>query len=465
MPLSDFATISITTSNPGLTLAGFGIDLIVSATAAWVERTRTYNGIVAVGGDWAPTTPEWQAANALFAQSPAPPTIMIGRAANKPTQIFTITLATVVSVAGQPYTVRLNNLGAGAAGAAAGVKATFTTVGSDTNDTIVAGLVSAINALSLSGVTASSTGSVGTKIVTITLSTAGAWLGVEVFDNSIGAVGGLMLLAETESDAGITADLIAINNESKVWYGLTLLFKSSAIIAAAATWVESNTKLFIVATADTVVATVADGSASDIAHVLKAAARIRTGVMFHPRNDEFADAATVGRFFPINPGGENWRAKTLSGPSAVALTDTQETNLNTKLCNFYYSVSGTGNSNSISVVGGQGKVASGEFIDVVRFRDWYAATLGTAIFNLQLNANKIPYDNSGIAMIQNVVIATNKLGISRQGILFGSDSVSVPDVGNVSQADKASRTLNQVLSNWTLTGAINLANITVAVSH
>ena len=465
MPLSDFATITITTSNPGLTLAGFGIDLIASATAPWVERTRTYNGIASVSGDWAATTPEYQAANQLFAQVPAPPTVMIGRCANKPTQLFTIAIATVVSVAGTPYTVRLNNLSAGSAGAAAGVKATFTTVGSDTNDTIVAGIVSAINALALSGVTASATGSVGTKVCTITLSTAGAWLGVEVYDISLGAVGGLMLLTETETDPGITADLTAINSETTVWYGLTLLFKSSAIVAAAAAWVETNTKLFIVATADTAVATAVDSGATDIAHVLKGASRLRTGVMFHPRNDEFADAATVGRFFPINPGGENWRAKPLSGVTPAAISQTQETNLTTKLCNFYYSVSGPGNSNAIAVLGGNGKVSANEYIDVVRFRDWYAATLGTAIFNLQLNANKIPYDNSGIAMFENIVRQTNKLGIARQGILVGSDTVTVPDISTVPAADKASRTLNGVQSSWTLTGAINLGNINVAVSH
>jgi hypothetical protein len=473
MPLSDIATVNITAQNPGLTLAGFGILLITSASATWLERTRTYNNITGVAGDFATTTVEYQAANAVFAQSPSVPTIMIGRLANKPTQTFTIAIATVVNTAGTPYKVRLNNLSSGAAGAGQGVFATFTTVGADTNDSIVTGLVSAINALALPGVTATATGSVGSKVVTITLS-VGSWLGVEVLDIAAGAIGGLMTLTETTADPGITADLTAINTESSVWYGLNILFKSAAIIAAAASFVESNTKLFTPATADTLVATQALGVGSDIAQTLKSASRLRTGVFFHPRNDEFADCAQMGRFFPKNPGSENWRMKSLSGVTTVAFSATQTTNLKAKYCNYYYALSGAGNSNAINVIGGNGLVAFNEYIDVIRFRDWYVATLQTALVNLEYNSDKIPYTDAGISQIENVVRATNTQGISAggisatgipQGYTTPGPVVIVPSANSVPTADKTSRTLNNVNTAWVLAGAINNITVNAQVSH
>lgn len=467
MPLSDIVQVNITTANPGLTAAGFGIPMFPSASAAWIERTRTYNTLDDVAGDFPATTPEYHAANAYFAQNPAPPTIMIGRLANKPTQVFTIAIATVVNVAGTPYKVRINDLSAGASGAGAGATATFTTVGADTNDTIVAGIVAAITALGIAGVTAAATGAVGAKVVTVTMA-VGQWIGIEVFDVASGAVGGLMDLTETTADPNITADLTAINTESPAWYGLNLLFKSAAIIEAASAFVEANTKLFPVATADTLVATQALGVGADVAQTLKAAARARTAVMFHPRNDEFADCAETGLFFPVNPGGDDWNMKTLSGVTPAKLTATQITNIKAKYCSFYYALSGAGAANAINVIGGDGLVSANEYIDVVRFRDWYVATLQTALINLRYNANKIPYTDPGIARIEGVVRKVNTQGVNAGGIATNTKdtpiTVTVPKLADVPAADKQARKLNNVNTSWTLAGAINDLVVNVQAS-
>lgn len=520
MSLADIVNVTVTTQNPGLTLAGFGIPLIAGVNMAWVERTRSYNSISAGTTDFANTTPEWQAMNAIFSQRPAPPTVMVGRCALKPTQAFSVAIANVGAV-GVVYNILLNNLSSGSAASASGTLATYTVVaavawaintayvkgqtvtndtgklytcitsgtsagsggptgtnaditdntahwmyagasGTISNDTIVNGLKSAVDALSITGLTAAYSGSALSRILTLTM-TQGLWLGVEVQDVSAGAVGGLMYLTETESDPGIATDLAAIAVESAQWYGLLLLFKSSAIIAAAAGWVESNGKLFIVATADTKVATDADSGATDIAHALKASSRARTGPMFHPRNFEFADCAEMGRFFPINPGGDNWRMKSLSGPTPVALTATQITNLNAKHCNYYYSLGASGGS--VSVIGGNGTVSDNEYIDVIRFLDWYVATLQVALVNLELQNEKIPYTDAGIALIEAVIRAINKQGIAAGGIAANpAPVVTAPLVADVPTADKQTRTLNNLNTTWTLAGAINKLNVNVQVN-
>lgn len=463
MPLSDICQVNITTQNPGLTAAGFGIPLFPSATATWVERTRTYNTTTDVVADFPVTTPEYHAAAAYFDQDPAPPTIMVGRLANKPTQIFTIAIATVVSTAGTHYRVRLNDLSAGSSGAGIGAVADFPTVGSDTNDSIVTGIVAAITALGISGVTATATGSVGSKVVTVTMTQA-KWMGIEVYDVAVGALGGLMNLTETTADAGITADLNAINTESKAWYGLNLLFKSAAIISAAAGFVESNTKLFPVATADTLVASQALGVGTDIAQTLKSASRARTAPFFHPRNDEFADCAETGRFFPISPGGDNWNMKSLSGVTPAAFSATQITNLEAKLCNFYYALSGAGAANAINVIGGNGLVSANEYIDAIRFRDWWVAQVQTGVVNERYNANKIPNDDTGIARLEKVIRKANTQGIAAGGILAGSVSITVPKAADEPLADRQSRTLNGMNVEYELAGAINKLVVNAAIS-
>lgn len=461
MALSDIVNVVIVTTNPGITAPGFGIPMLESCSATWTERTRTYNNIAGVGGDFATTTVEYRQANTVFSQSPAPPTIMIGRFANKPTQVFTVSIATVVSVAGTAYKVRINDLSSGANGAGIGQTATFTTVGSDTNDSIITGLSNAVTALAISGVTASITGSGGSHKLVITMTSA-KWVGIEIYDTSPGTVGNLMTIVETDSAAAnASADLDAIANESTAWYGLLLAFKGDSRILAAAGWAESNGKLFIVSSLDSAIATTAyvASSGSDPFNTLRDSARARTGAFFHPRNDEFADAAEMGRFFPINPGRDNWRLKTLSGPTPCNLTATQISNIKSKYANFYYVLGG------VNVIGGDGKVSDNEYIDVIRFRDWYVVNLQVDLVNLLIQNEKVPYTDAGIGLVEAVIRARNDSGIAAGGIApTPRPVVNVPKVGNVSTSDKQNRVLNNANTTWTLAGALNKLNVNVQVN-
>lgn len=456
MSLADVVTVNVSLQSPGVTEPGFGVPLILSYTPTWVERTRTYTSIAGVAADFATTTPEYLAAAACFSQKFQPPAVMIGRGALKPTQVHTITIKTVISTAGSTYKVNIFYNGVLQT-------ATFTTVGSDTNDTIVAGLVSAINALAAPALasTATSTGTVGSKVVTITGNSPNVWIAVEPLASALPAgVADTMELAQTTADPGVATDLDNILTESDVWYGLLLLYKSSATILAAAGWVESNLRLFVTSSADTQCATVADSGASDVLHALKAASRARTAGAYHPRDYEFMDAAEVGRWFPIAPGGDNWRMKTLSGPTPVAFTATHKTNLKAKNANYYYTFGG------LSVVGGEGMVADEEYIDVIRGIDWWTARVSSRLANLVIQAEKIPYTDAGVAQVEAEVRAQNDEGIAA-GLINPTPKpvVTAPLVANVSSSDKQSRTLNNVNTQWVLAGAINHLVVNATVTH
>ncbi len=127
-----------------------------------------------------------------------------------------------------------------------------------------------------------------------------------------------------------------------------------------------------------------------------------------------------------------------------------------KNASFYYDLGG------VSVVGGNAVTGGGEYIDVTRFLDWYTSELQAKLANLAIGLNKIPFTNAGIDLIEAKVTQQNKAGIAAGGIAPGSDSVTAPDVSDISTDDKAARELAGVVSTFTLAGAIH--HITVSVT-
>lgn len=105
-PLSDIVTLTITQDSVGVARAAFATPLILSHTAAWAERVRTYSSILEVADDFASDTPEYLAASAIFAQTPHPETVKIGRAANKPTMRYSVDAVTAATSTNYKLTVR-----------------------------------------------------------------------------------------------------------------------------------------------------------------------------------------------------------------------------------------------------------------------------------------------------------------------------------------------------------------------
>lgn len=454
--IDDVVNVIISKTSPGVTAAGFGVALIATPRPTWVERTRTYDGIDGVAADFAVTTPEYAAANAMFSQNPAPEQIMFGRMANIPTKVQVISFPSGAAIRDNTeYAVRAWRDGVLQT-------ATFTSGVATTGDLIMAGLAAALNALAAPDIGATSvfSGTGAASIVTVTADAPGNYFDIEVLDLN------LLALLDTTVDPGIVADLTAFKAESSAWYGLCLLYKSEAIVLAAAGFVESNTKLFVMASSDSEVATVADTIATDVLHDLKAASRARTAPAYHPRGYEFFDAAELGRWFPIDPGKDNWRMKPLSGVtpgtglSNFALTETQRTNIEAKRGNYYVDLGGA------TAVFGDGLVSDNEYIDVIRGIDWWTARLQERIVNLELSVEKIPFTDDGVAMIKNQVRAQNAAGIT-QGLInpVPAPTVTAPKVADVDQADKVARHLPDVNTAWVLAGAINSVTVNATITQ
>ena len=442
MALTDYATINITQNTVGLTKAGFGTGMYVSYKAAWAERTRLYGQYTDVLTDFPSVTgPEALVAAAYFAQSPAPPLLMIGRGANKPTKI--VQVSAVAPATTPNYTYQISVKGDGVTPTIV----TFTSGGAPTDALWAAGMVTALNAVFGKNFTATGAASP----ISVTGNAVGVWFELEVLDVNY------QTTTETTADPGVAADLTAISAENPNWYGLITSWNALAYGQAAAVWIEANPPhIYVCDVNDTRSVTTASGT-GDLMDAGKTAAYSRTSIEYQRNPSSMMAAAHFGKCLPYDPGTETWMLKTLATIPTYTMTATHRANLIARNGNGYESAAGLN-------VTFNGMTCNGSFIDIRRSLDWMQDTMTKLVFGIMAGSAKVPYTDPGIQQIAAGVYGAIKQGVDRGMVLESSVIITVPQLANVVAADKLSRTLNNVKFAFTLTGAIHKVNVTGSVS-
>lgn len=260
------------------------------------------------------------------------------------------------------------------------------------------------------------------------------------------------------NDATIDAALNAIAKENNDWYGIVVDQALVSSFADVASWVETAKKFAIFWITDV---NAYDASKStDLASVLKLANRDRSAVIWHATptgGADYPDAAWMGEGFPYEPGTSTWAYKTLNGVTPDTLLASQETALKGKNCNYYTTVGG------VSITQ-EGKVASGEYIDIIIGTDWIEARLREAVYSALVNNRKIPYDDTGIAMIEGLVKGVLNEAASKGILQADSIAVTVPKYADIPQADKLARKLPDVKFSALYQGAIHSVTINGTIS-
>ena len=227
-----------------------------------------------------------------------------------------------------------------------------------------------------------------------------------------------------------------------------------------AAWAEGQTKLYSVGLSANAVKTAA--SDKDIASQLMQKNYMRTQWWYHADPNEFLEAAIMARCFSVNPGGETWANKRLSGVTTDSLLQTEINAITAKNGNCFVAV------RNISVTQ-NGKVAGGEWIDVIRFRDWLKEEMQTDLFTMLINRDKLPFTDQGIALVENTMNKVLALGQKRGGIApteYDEDgnenlgyTISVPLASSISANNKAQRVLQDCKFTARLAGAIHAIEI------
>lgn len=417
--LSNHVNLVITADSVSVARAGFGIPLVLSATASFPERVRRYSSQAEVLVDF-PTTndPTALATAAMFGQSPHPSEVMVGRSALKPTQVYVITVLAVTNA--RAYAVNVKGKG---------VTTTSVSITSDadaTNDEIVAALVTAINAISPNVYTAAATGGAGSQVVTITADNPGDWFSLEVVDPTA------LSIRQTHVDPGVATDLAAILLENDEWYWLYTLYNSEPYATAAAAWAQSNRKFYVVQSEDTRDLGTSTGTAG-LADYMKAAGRTYVSADYHPAPNQMAGAALIGNIAPRTPGTWTAKFKRRAGISATTLTPTQRANLVARYCNFYETVAGVSITAEGTTSAGPSSIRG--FIDNVVSLDWLENDMASGIFGALASADKILRTDEGMTVIESEMRGSLRRAIAQDVIVelsadenegVATPSVSIP---------------------------------------
>jgi len=161
-------------------------------------------------------------------------------------------------------------------------------------------------------------------------------------------------------------------------------------------------------------------------------------------------------------GSETWALKPLAAVTPSKLNSTAIKKMQAANFNYVLTVA------SKNITQG-GKTNSGEWIDIVRFRDWLQNDMQVRVVNLLVTNKKIPYTDAGIALVQNQMIASLKDGQKYGGISpteYDEDGNEIPGfvthvplAANIPATKKASRTLEDVSFEARLAGAIHMVTI------
>lgn len=105
MPLNDIVNVLITRQTQTVSELGFGTPLILGTSNAFTQRIKFYANMGEVSLDFNSSTPEYIAAQDVFAQNPRPQSLAIGRR-----QANNQTVSVITGMSGQAYTIILNNI-------------------------------------------------------------------------------------------------------------------------------------------------------------------------------------------------------------------------------------------------------------------------------------------------------------------------------------------------------------------
>lgn len=251
------------------------------------------------------------------------------------------------------------------------------------------------------------------------------------------------------TDPGIATDLAAVAAEDNEWFGLALDSNSSAEVRAAAAWCETAKKFLGYTTSDQ--AHLSPGSVTALGYLMKALGYLWSWGMWRGKiatADSWSVSALLGKELPKTPGASQFAFKTLAGQLPDALSDAQRQAVEGYNLNHYTLLADAG-------VTYLGKVAAGEWMDVVRDLAALRVDLQYDIAEAQLANDKITFDDEGIGIIVAKVRARMDLSVESRILAANpKPTVFAPRAVDVPLADRQARRLTGVTFDARMAGAI-----------
>lgn len=439
MSLDTVVKVTITRQTKLPTQVGFGVPLVMDIN---VKQSNDFDTIQNFPDDmtgigFTSSDEAFKAIGALLSQTPRPTKALLFKRVANVVQVDTIVIG---GADDGTYTITIN-----------AVDFSFI-ASSDSITAIRDGLVASINGGS-EPVTADP---VSTDTLTNTSDTAG----VGFSDVLTGNPNTNMVLTLTTANVSPSTELQRMRDLSDDFYFVHMTSRTKVDILDLSLAVESLVKIFAYETdeADSK-DLVAASDTTSILGVISTANRDRTLSVWTKTSNlgTYPALAWVGKQSSKDPGSTNWRHQTVTGPVADdELNSSDLANLELKNGNIYRTL-----GNIASFQEGEGKVGSGEFVDIIRGSDFLQVRTQEKVFGLFIIEDKVPYDDGGLNAIGQQVDAIAALGV-RQLILLGGDdapTVEVPTRSGSQPSDIQARIGKGFIMRGKFAGAVNKVEI------
>lgn len=523
--------VQISRDTRAVSREGFGTPILVGPNAAFAEAVRSYSDIAAVQEDFSAADPETVWAASVFAQNPSPILVKIAKRLADVAQVENVEVTTVLNTTLYRVTINGENFDytSDADATAAEIRDGLIAAINDGAQPVTAAIVDGTNlsltsdtaglgfSLSVSAELTESTTTENRNAATQLTElekTDDDWYAIFETSHSKKDVLDLAAFAEprkklyffstAQAEAKnasnvqleeIMIDVVANTTTYAVRINSsTFTFVSSGaatdaeiqagLVAAINLGAEPVTAAPKAATTDqiTITADVADVPFSllvngalmsttvvtdvDLLKRVELLNYFRTVGCYHETPAVFPEAAWAGKQLPTDPGSTTWMYKSVAGIPASPLSTTEKTAI--------VGTQGTGgkNGNIYVEIGGvdvwrDGKVAGGEFIDIMRGVDWLESRMEERILQRQVNSPKIPFTQPGIetiaAEVRAQLLEGQAAGLIAPGVEGTDDDaaffVDVPDINSIPTSEKLVRTLNSLSFTAKLAGAIHFITI------
>lgn len=445
------AQISLNTT--GISSAGFSTLIIVGPHANSLSRVMTVTSVDELADmGFKSTDPIYIAASDAFAQTPRPRDLKIGRF-----QCDTVKVKMPVAILeGAEYAVSVQRLDEN--GELVELNASYTALASDTADKVMTELSNELDEQDAVP-----------KVYAVSVMEDELVIkSTDPKTSFIVVPNGKLEISSQEPAASVdvASNMAMICSADNDFYGICYVDRTEAAVMAMAEWTEAHIKLYGVA-----VSAVGAKNAevtNDLGSKLQAGNFFRTHWWYHEKSNEYPEAAVAARCFAIDPGGETWANKKLSSITTDNLNETEYKAVTSKNGNTFEKFRNV-------TITQNGKTAAGEWIDVIRFRDWLVETIQTEEFSMLINRDKLPFTDEGIALVESTLNAVLVLGQKRGGIApdeLDEDNkvilgfkISVPKAASISANVKAQRVLYDVKFTARLAGAIHAMEIKGSLTY
>ncbi len=244
-------------------------------------------------------------------------------------------------------------------------------------------------------------------------------------------------------------------------YGICLVgFRDPETVEGAVAWAEANEKLFAFEYLDPDACPVNNFNyyRSFCIYSGEADGYDSAG---QPAENQYAALAWMAKCFGYDPGTETWHLKELTSIVPSALSTSRKKELEEKHVNTFRRYAGCN-----VTIGGY--TLAGEWIDVIRFRDWLKAEMQINVFNVLKMNRKVPYTDAGIGLIEGKMEETLLKGQNIGGIAqneYNDEStvygftVTVPRATSLTEAERKSRKLPGCRFTARLAGAIHVTEM------